>query len=148
MPLVRADRPCRLAISARRAKQVTGGLHMQSSYLLVQDYAGVTVASFTESSMLESRSIEAAGQELFRLPDELHKQKLVVDFSDVKFLSSQAIGLLLDLRKRVAAIKGRLVLCGVSKDIMKVFRITNLDKVFEFFPDDGSALKTFGIVLG
>ena len=121
---------------------------MQSSYLLVQDYAGVTVASLTESTMLDSRSIETAGEELFRLPDQLHKRKLIVDFCEVKFLSSQAIGVLLDLRKRVEAIRGRLVLCGVSKDIMKVFRITNLDKVFEFFPDDASALKTFGIVLG
>lgn len=120
---------------------------MPSSHLLIQDYAGVMVASFTESAILDSRSIEAAGEELFRLPDELHKRKLIVDFSAVKFLSSQAIGLLLDLRERVQAIKGRLLLCGVRKEIMKVFQIANLDKIFEFFPDDASALKTFGIVL-
>ena len=120
---------------------------MSHSHLLIQGYAGVTVVSFTESAMLDSRSIEAAGEELFRLPDKLHKQKLIIDFSDLKFLSSLAIGLLLDLRTRVEAIKGRLVLCGVRKETMKVFQITSLDKIFEFFPNDAAALRTFGITL-
>jgi anti-sigma B factor antagonist len=120
---------------------------MASSNLLIQDYAGVTVVSFTESAILDSQSIEAVGKELARLPDVLHKQKLIVDFSDVKFLSSQAIGVLLDLHQRVQAIKGTLLLCGVRKEIMKVFHITNLDRIFKFFPDDASALKNFGITL-
>ena len=120
---------------------------MSASSLLIQSYAGVTVASFTESSMLDSRAIEAVGKELFHLPDKLHKQKLIVDLSEVKFLASQAIGVLLDLHRRVQAIKGTLLLCGVREDIMKVFKITNLHKLLKFFPDESAALKSFGVSL-
>lgn len=121
---------------------------MSSSSLLIQNYSGVTVVSFMESAMLDSRAIEAVGKELFRLPDKLNKQKLIVDLTEVRFLASQAIGVLLDLHRRVQAIKGTLVLCGVREDIMKVFKITSLDKLLKFFPDESSALKSFGIALG
>jgi anti-sigma B factor antagonist len=70
---------------------------------------------------------------------------MVLDFCNVKFLSSHALGILLTLNKKLAAIKGNLAICGLRSELMKVFSITSLDKMFKFFPDDAAALKSFNI---
>lgn len=118
---------------------------MPASRLVIQEYAGVAVVTFTDSSILDSATIDQLGKDLYHLTDDLNKQKLIVDFTNVKFLSSQVLGVLITLNKKSAAIKGALALCAHKPDLMKIFTITSLDKLFKFFPDDASALKHFGV---
>ncbi len=118
---------------------------MAGSRLLIEDYAGVTVVTFQDSSLLDAPVIDRIGTELYALTDEQNKRKLVLDFSNVKFLASHTLGVLLRLRKKSQAIDGSLVLCGLRKDLMQLFTITNLDKVFEFFRDDAAALGHFKV---
>ncbi|MCG8405777.1 MAG: STAS domain-containing protein [Phycisphaerales bacterium] len=118
---------------------------MGNSRLLIENYAGVVVVTFQDSSILDMAVIDQIGKDLYELADKQNKQKLVLDFSNVKFLASQALGVLLTLHKKCQAIKGNMVLCGLRKDLMKVFSITNLDKIFKFFPDDAAALGHFKV---
>ncbi len=118
---------------------------MAIQHMSVEDYAGVTVVKFTDTSILDAGMINQIARELYSLTDQQHKQKLILDFSHVKFLSSQTLGILVTLNEKVRAIKGSLRLCGLRKELLKVFQITNLDKLFEFHPDDASALATFNV---
>jgi anti-sigma B factor antagonist len=114
--------------------------------LLVQTIKDVTIANIETSRLLDGQQINQLGDELFRQVDELYHQKLIVDFSKVLFLSSSALGMLITLNKKAQAIKGQLVLCGLRKDLMKVFEITKLNKLFTFKPDEAEALAVFGVV--
>jgi anti-sigma B factor antagonist len=79
-----------------------------------------------------------------RIKDFIEKNKprrLVFDFEGVKFFSSQVLGLLLDIRTRLSKYKGEVVISAINPQLHRVFKITNLDKVFKFFPDKESALK-------
>ncbi len=118
---------------------------MASSRIVIEDYAGVTVVTIADSSILDAMVIEQMGKELYNLVDSQNKQKLVLDFCNVKFLASQTLGVLLTLHKKSIAIKGTMVLCGLRKELMKVFSITNLDKILKFFPDDAAALEFFDV---
>lgn len=118
---------------------------MTSSHLMIQDYAGVTVVTFADSSILDARVIESMGKSLYELVDTRDCRKIILDFANVKLLSSQTIGVLLTLRKKMAVAKGTLLLCGLRKEVMKLFTITNLDKQFDFFADDVAALASFGV---
>ncbi len=118
---------------------------MPSSKLLVEDYAGVALVKFAESSILETAAIEQLGRDLSHLIDVEQKQKLVLDFANVKFLSSHALGILLTLHRKASEGKGGVVLCGLRPELKKVFTITNLDKVFKFCRDDAEALASFGV---
>lgn len=120
---------------------------MASARLLVEDYAGVTLVTFNDSSILDNATIEQIGKDLYHLVDVQKKQKIIVDFSNVKFLSSHALGILLTLHKKTLAIKGSLCLCGVRKELMKVFTLTDLDKIFKFYPDDTAALASHNVRL-
>ncbi len=118
---------------------------MAGSRLLIEDYAGVTVVTFQDSALLDAPVIDRIGADLYALTDEQNKQKMILDFSNVKFLASHTLGVLLRLRKKSQAIDGSVVLCGLREDLMQIFTITNLDKVFEFFRDDVGALRHFKV---
>ena len=118
---------------------------MVNSHLMIQDYAGITVVTFSDSSILDARVIEGMGKSLYELTDVHDHKKIILDFVNVKLLSSQTIGILLTMRKKMVTAKGTFLLCGLRKEVMKLFTITNLDKQFDFFPDDVAALASFGV---
>ncbi len=113
--------------------------------LLVETIRGVTVVNFGDVSVLDSVHIDRIGQELYELVDRFDRRQLVLDFSGVRLLGSQALGVLLTLRKKLQAAKGRLVICGLRPDLRKVFSITKLEKLFKFEPDEEHALNVFGV---
>jgi anti-sigma B factor antagonist len=113
--------------------------------LLVHPIREVTIVNFQDTSILDTAQIEQIGSELYAYVDDRGCKRLILDFTKVQFLSSSALGLLITLHKKVAAVKGALVLCGLRKDLMKIFEITNLAKIFTFKPDEKEALAVFGV---
>ena len=67
---------------------------------------------------------------------------MLIDFTGVKFFSSSMLGLLVDLWRRLKEYNGTMVISGINPQLTRVFKITNLDKIFEFYPDGASAVKT------
>jgi anti-sigma B factor antagonist len=113
--------------------------------LLIQKIRDVTIANFEHPSMLDAAQIQAIGEQLYKLVDVKYCKRLVLDFSKVQFMSSSALGVLINLRNKSVAIKGSLVICGLRKDLMKVFEITKLNKLFTFCANEDEALATFGV---
>ena len=103
------------------------------SKLVVQTIKDVTCVTFTDASVVDAHLIESIRKELFDLVDNQNRRKLVLDMAKVQYLSSSALGVLIPLNEKVLKLKGGLFLCGVNPEIMKVFKITNLDRLFEFF---------------
>jgi anti-anti-sigma regulatory factor len=46
----------------------------------------------------------------------------------------------LDVRAKAAAYDGEVVVSAINPQLHRVFKITNLDKVFRFFPDRRRAI--------
>lgn len=113
--------------------------------LLVYAIRDATIVVFQENSVLDTLVIQQLGETLYHLVDGKACRKLIIDFSKVHLLSSSAIGILINLKKKADAIKGQVVLCGLRKELMKVFSITHLDKMFQFCPDEKEALAVFGL---
>jgi len=112
--------------------------------LLIHPFRDVTVVNFQDGSILDTAQVEAIGEELYDLVNKGRK-KIVLDFTKVQFLSSSALGVLIMLRKKAAAIKGEVAICGLRKELMKVFEITNLTKMFAFAANEETALAHFGM---
>lgn len=118
---------------------------MTHPHFSVEDYAGVMLIKFTENAILETTIIQEMGRELYALAEKGAKPRLVLDFSGVKILSSYMLGVLLTLQGKANANKGGICLCGLRSELMRVFSITSLDKVFRFHPDDVEGLAAFGV---
>jgi len=116
--------------------------------LVIEDYAGVTLATIGKASLLDARDIQALARDLIALVTVRAKRKLVLDFTPVRQLSSQAIGMLLELHKQSKAIDGVVVLCGVNGQIRRLFELTKLDSLIRCYKDDAAALASFGVRVG
>ena len=118
---------------------------MAGGKLHIQTIGGVTIVNFTEASILDAAVISAIGEQLYELVDQQDRRKLVLDFEKVRFLSSQALGVLINLRKKVDAAKGTLLLCAMRPELLKLFKISNLHKLFKFHDNEEQALNSFGV---
>jgi anti-sigma B factor antagonist len=113
--------------------------------LVIQKIKDVTVVNFNDPSILDPAHIEQIGAELYDLIDKLDRRKLVLDFSDVQFLSSQTLGVLVTMRRKADAAKSKVVIAGLRPELYKIFKITRLESLFSFFPDEQQALQSFGV---
>ncbi|QVL31752.1 STAS domain-containing protein [Telmatocola sphagniphila] len=109
----------------------------------VEESGDITIVHFVDKKILDEQNIQMIGDDLFRLVDELGRHKLLLNFSNVEFLSSAALGKLITLNRKIQAVRGKLALCSISKDIREVFEITKLDKLFSIYPDEQTALASF-----
>ncbi len=75
------------------------------------------------------------GDDLSNLLDEWEAagrpRRVVVDFSEVKFLDSASLGRLIRLHMQLTQIGGRIRLEGLSDDIRRVFDLTKLTDMFD-----------------
>ncbi len=111
--------------------------------LEVEDIGDVTVVNFTDKKILDEQNIQVIGEQLFRLVDELGRTKLLLNFGNVEYLSSAALGKLITLNRKVNQVGGKLILCNIAPQIYEVFEITKLNKVFTIHKEEQAALQAF-----
>jgi anti-sigma B factor antagonist len=66
--------------------------------------------------------------------------ELIVDLSEVTFVDSTALGVLIGGIKRMHAVDGRMALVVATRPVQKVLTITGLDRVFEIHKTREAAL--------
>ena len=71
-------------------------------------------------------------------------QQIVVDLTEVIFIDSTALAVLVQGLKRCRQSLGDLFLCGLQSQVEIVFELTRLDKAFEIFDNLDEALTGFG----
>lgn len=99
-----------------------------------------TIATLTDEKILEEADIQALEDSIMPLIESSEDIKLVLDFSNVEFLTSSVLGLLIRISKKVYESNGLLMLCGINSKILEIFKITRLDKVFDIHEDRYDAL--------
>ncbi|QOV88619.1 STAS domain-containing protein [Humisphaera borealis] len=103
---------------------------------------GYSIVDFTTESLMNPLELESIGQALYRLVDSTKPQKLLLNFQKVKYLSSQAVGIILTLNKKVGQTKGAsITLCGVGPSLLQLLKITRLDKILSIKPTAAEVLK-------
>jgi len=112
--------------------------------LVVQAVDDVTVVHLTDADLLETEQIRRIGQDLSDLVEGKARCKLAIDFGRVRQLSSSILGVLVALRKSIERNGGRLVLCGLSDELLSIFRVTKLDRLFELRSNADEAVRCLG----
>lgn len=78
---------------------------------------------------------------LIDLVDE-GKYSIIVDLQRVEFMDSSGLGVLVGGLKRVKSHQGSIVLVCTQENILKIFRITGLVKVFPIYSTEAEALQS------
>ena len=103
----------------------------------------VRIIEFTNNRILDEANIADIGQTLGALIDEGDNPKLLLDFASVDHLSSAALGMLINANNKIREKNGQLRLANIKPQILEVFVITKLNKLFQIKPDRNVALASF-----
>ena len=68
-------------------------------------------------------------------------QRLMVDLTDVSYIDSSGLAVLLEAMRGVEFYGGKLYLIGMQEGLKPVFETSRLDQVFRIYPDANSALS-------
>jgi anti-sigma B factor antagonist len=104
--------------------------------LEVEDIGDVTVVNFTSKKLIDEQTIQSTGEELFSLVDEPGQRKILLNFGNVEYLSSAALGMFITLNKKVRAAGRRLILCNINPQLSELFSINGLNTSFDDDNDD------------
>ncbi|MFN8457901.1 MAG: STAS domain-containing protein [Anaerolineae bacterium] len=66
---------------------------------------------------------------------------IVLNLSEVKYITSGGIAVLLDILGRARQADRQLIVYGLSKHYYEIFRIMHLTDFMKVFPDEAAALK-------
>jgi len=101
---------------------------------------GVTVVQFLVDKIVDEFTVKEIADGLYRIAETNPAGRLVLDFSNVRFLTSGALGILINLNHKMSKGGGKLVLAAIQPDILEVFKITKLHKVFDIQRNEQAAI--------
>jgi anti-sigma B factor antagonist len=116
-----------------------------STNIALETIKDVTVVRFEAQRTLDAAHVEDLADQLIGLADAQAGQKLVLDFSHVRFLSSAMLGLLLRLRSRVREAQGQVVLSGLRPELAKLLRLTRVDRLFDLYENEQRAVSSLAL---
>ena len=96
-----------------------------------------------DERLIDPEQLKRLFDDLYALLGKSDEQQVVLDFGAVKFMASAMLGKLVALKKKCDEYKVKLKLCSVAPDILQVFKITKLNKVFDIQTDEATARKSF-----
>ena len=115
----------------------------RESRLAVSHEGEVIHVRFLDRNILEEASIQQIGDEVSALIEASANPKLLIDFQGVEHLSSAALGTLITINNRIRQKGGQLRLCCIDAQILEVFVITKLNKLFQIYDDVAGAVASF-----
>ena len=99
----------------------------------------VTLGTIVGTQVLDGMHTDDFGREACGYVKGKRGLQLLLDFRNITYLSSAALTELLRIREALRQEGGKLRLCCLSCEIQRVFRITNLEKLFHIHGDEDTA---------
>ena len=90
----------------------------------------MTIVTLVDEGILEEHQISRLKDAIEPVIEKNADQEMIINFAGVKFMSSSMLGLLVRIHKKVIELGGTLRLCNLDPSLLKVFEITQLNKVF------------------
>ena len=107
----------------------------------VERLGDALVVQFHDSKITGDLAISGLGDELYAIVGRPDCQKLVLDFSNVDFLSSAMLGKLISINRKMKERGGTLRLCGICPNIRLIFKYTHLETIFDIRDTQSDAVE-------
>jgi anti-anti-sigma factor len=103
-----------------------------------QEHAG-DVVIVKLAGRLDSSTAQPAEENFARVLAG-HNAYIAIDLSQLDYISSAGLRVLLVVAKKVQQAKGKVVLFGLVPNVREVFSISGFDKIFAIQPDAATAV--------
>ncbi|WP_246047478.1 STAS domain-containing protein [Leptospira ilyithenensis] len=91
---------------------------------------------------MESGPLDKITQTILDEMNQVDRRFLILDFSELRYISSLGIRMILDVKMSLQKKSKEMALVGVTSSIFQVFHLLGLSNAFQFFPDRDEALKS------
>jgi anti-anti-sigma factor len=71
------------------------------------------------------------------------ESRILLDFSNLTYISSAGLRILLVTAKRLKEGNGQFAICGLSENVASVFKVSGFDAIIRIFPDEAAALASY-----
>jgi anti-sigma B factor antagonist len=99
--------------------------------IIVESGMDVTIVTFTEERIVDEEQVRGLQESFGPIIEKNQDKELILNFVNVKFMTSALLGLLVRIHKKVRELGGRLRLSNLDSNLRKVFEITQLTRIFE-----------------
>src|SRR5262249_10144622 len=130
----------------RRSDEARGGLGRRVGkamkpkprHLLQVEHVGdVTVVRFTDGKFNDEEDSQAMADQLSALVNDPGRRNLLLDFANVEYVTSAALGKFVALHKELQKVGGSLAFRNMITQVYKIFEVTKLHKIFKIQRAEG-----------
>lgn len=68
---------------------------------------------------------------------------IILNLKNVNFVDSSGLGSLVSILKKIGK-NGDLLICNVNSNILSMFKLTRMDRIFKIFENEEDAIKSLG----
>ena len=108
----------------------------------VRSAIGATIVTF--KGAFDTPAASAAEKQIKALL-ATDQKKLILDLTDVPYIASSGLRILLMVLKTTRAVQGDTRLAGAIRTVREILKVTGLDTIFHIYPDVDSALEQFAM---
>ena len=99
------------------------------------------VLIFTVEENPTGEGVMAQREWLYKTIESREDPRFVIDLGNIQYMQSSDIGVLITLKRRIDARKGKVVLTNLDPFIYDILRTMRIDKIFTIAPDMPAAVK-------
>lgn len=103
----------------------------QEPSIIVEYGQDVTFVTFSDERIVDEEQIRELKESLEPVIEKNEDNKLLLNFANVRFMTSALLGLLVRIHKNVCESGGHLQLSNLDANLYKIFEITQLTRVFD-----------------
>lgn len=105
-------------------------MEQEPSRIIVEYGQDVTFVTFVDERIVDEQQIRELQESIEPVIEKNQGGKLILNFSNVKFMTSALLGLLVRIHKRVCESGGSMQLSNLNSNLQRIFEITQLTKIF------------------
>lgn len=120
----------------------------ESHYFTFEAVENVIVGRCVLSNLSDEENIEAVGQELMTLIDKYECRELILDLSNVEYMTSSMVGKMIKAHRQLHRDNGKLVLCNLNPTVHDILNTSHLLNYFHTARNIPDAATMFESISG
>ena len=114
---------------------------MAEDFFQVAQVGPASVVSLTLPESTDSNEFDRLNEDILVVFAERPDARWILDVTGLDYMGSSALGLLVNIRQRVIQGGGQLILCGLSPQLLRVFRTCCMERLFRIVKTQAEAVK-------
>ena len=127
-------------VLAAGAGQEVERVQMSANLYRLSKVGTVNVIDLTLPHALDIEEFDRLNEAVLELIRAEPEGQWVLDLSQLSYMGSAALGLLVNLRQQIKQSGGRLVLCGMSPQLVHIFKTCCMERLFKIVKSRADAV--------